>query len=1268
MRASLSILQVDISGTPSYNVATKDKKCGSNDSLESPMSRCVTEKDVRGKMVLVCADCLQRKEQQKEQNQQKQLKQNPSISIDRPRRPKKSDETDTESRKASAKRLVSGTDRYTYLSDGQRASEVRLRQDVDLGEQQLVPVAFRDTEMVSNSQVCDTVSAQKLTEVLREESAQKVPDLQTVRDCLGEILALQAAVETSLSEINNKEAVVPDVSRKPEVKGTGQAVSSAVGMSLDVEKKSTYPEAVVVSTKEGKQPSIVSTLSPDRKAVDQKSFKPYGLGSPVIQITTDDQLSRASRKSDRQQGPGNTTVIVRSGDSLTTYSGSNLSLWLMLGNDSEPDRIIAKQNKKASHKSQRPPRGYELLTETKYRGSSSSNAPVDTERTSSGTNEMTKKRNEEDEAAAACLDRTPSSNANYDGLKGISCYAPISSADVKTTQTEGTFRPSGPSALSTMNTPYQSPAVQQRLTHPLNTPSISRQQLVAAAAALLSSNENLLDSSSSPNQTSISRQQLAAASAALLSSDETTADYSSTPNQTSISRQQLAAATAALLSLNETSAYSSSTPNQTSVSRQQLVAAAAELLSSNETSTDFSSSLNKTSISRQQLAAALLSSIETSTDSNSPPNAPHQSPAVQQRSTHPVNTPSISRQQLAAAAAVLLSSNETSADYSSTLNQKSISSKQLTAAAAALLSLNETAADSSSTPNQTSISRQQLAAAAAVLLSPNETSADSSSTPNQTETKKASRSTDNSYYRIMTSPNDFDIDDSLPITLTGPPSVIKTISSALSGIAKEYSAPDFKRSSRFEVVVPSACDPQQLAKPDAACSDRTTQAEANLSADAPCSADGTNCNRCTKSAVKVTSTEGGIKFHLHSGILRSSPSSGTNDDIELIRRLSEMGARNAVLLESEERKESPKPEDPVFTSSSRFCFISDETIRCLSGILESAMHLTAALKVLDASCPEQTVQPSEVTVTDTAKSTVYNEESSPSTSTVAGRNLRQVKIIKPMPLGRSTGGARTPDSATSGTKSCKGMNSRQSGAAFQNARIISDGIREYHRRMKANVEVTEETQKALKVVEEYYFPDPPPKGNTEGNVTTESDAINSVREQHAVESISQTGAAASIPSSDPSSPSPQDAAPKVRASTTMTTESAAVTCCPKTFLRQQDSLDLRRCDCQAHRNALPDEMHQDGSADEEVLPSEDATVEGPQQCLYSTDECAYTAPSGALSSKLRPSETDAAAGADGISSAVDGVSVKSTGYDLELLTELSMATTELEEITPVTSG
>ena len=106
---------------------TKNTKSGFTDSLESLISRYVTEKDIHGRRVLVCVDCLQRKEQQKQQQQQ-----HPSISIDRPRRPKKPDETDTESGKAPAKRLALVADRYTYLKEGQLAPEVLLRQAVDL--------------------------------------------------------------------------------------------------------------------------------------------------------------------------------------------------------------------------------------------------------------------------------------------------------------------------------------------------------------------------------------------------------------------------------------------------------------------------------------------------------------------------------------------------------------------------------------------------------------------------------------------------------------------------------------------------------------------------------------------------------------------------------------------------------------------------------------------------------------------------------------------------------------------------------------------------------------------------------------------------------------------------------------------------------------------------------------------------------------------------------------------------------------------------------
>ena len=306
--------------------------------------------------------------------------------------------------------------------------------------------------MTSKVQVCDTVTAQMLSEVLREESVQKVPDLQPIRESLGEILALHAAVETSLSEINNKDTVVPDISRKLDVKGTGHALSAvkeaiispAVLTSLDVEKKLTYPE-VVVSTKEGK-PGIVSSVHPERKSGDQKSSKSHCTTKPVFQNTTDDQLTRAnnSRKSDRQQIPGNTTVIVKSRDSLTTYSGSNLSFWLLLGNDSEPDRIVAKQTRKGSHKSQRPPRGYDLITETKYRGSSSSNAPTDMERTSSGTNEVVKRRIEEDECfagvSAAGSNSTPSLNAKDDTLNGISCCVDISSAEDKDTTCQRQLR------------------------------------------------------------------------------------------------------------------------------------------------------------------------------------------------------------------------------------------------------------------------------------------------------------------------------------------------------------------------------------------------------------------------------------------------------------------------------------------------------------------------------------------------------------------------------------------------------------------------------------------------------------------------------------------------------------------------------------------------------------------------------------------------------------------------------------------------------------
>ena len=70
--------------------------------------------------------------------------------------------------------------------------------------------------------------------------------------------------------------------------------------------------------------------------------------------------------------------------------------------------------------------------------------------------------------------------------------------------------------------------------------------------------------------------------------------------------------------------------------------------------------------------------------------------------------------------------------------------------------------------------------------------------------------------------------------------------------------------------------------------------------------------------------------------------------------------------------------------------------------------------------------------------------------------------------------------------------------AVQNARIISDSIREYHRKMKASVEVPEENPKALKAEEQYCFPDPP-KGNGKPNVTSESGAINSAQEQHPIQ-------------------------------------------------------------------------------------------------------------------------------------------------------------------------
>ena len=71
------------------------------------------------------------------------------------------------------------------------------------------------------------------------------------------------------------------------------------------------------------------------------------------------------------------------------------------------------------------------------------------------------------------------------------------------------------------------------------------------------------------------------------------------------------------------------------------------------------------------------------------------------------------------------------------------------------------------------------------------------------------------------------------------------------------------------------------------------------------------------------------------------------------------------------------------------------------------MHLTSALKLVDASSPLQTARPSEATITDTAKSAVYNEESSSSSPPAVDHNSRQVKIIKPMPFGKATGGAPT---------------------------------------------------------------------------------------------------------------------------------------------------------------------------------------------------------------------------------------------------------------------
>ena len=210
------------------------------------------------------------------------------------------------------------------------------------------------------------------------------------------------------------------------------------------------------------------------------------------------------------------------------------------------------------------------------------------------------------------------------------------------------------------------------------------------------------------------------------------------------------------------------------------------------------------------------------------------------------------------------------------------------------------AVQKSTHPDTSSINSRQLVLDAAALLSSNETLTDSSSSPNQADTYKASKSTDNAYYHILPLPNDYGV------IAVPPASTVESISTAFRAVPKEHSAPDFNRSG-FDLVVSSACDAQQSTKPDATCFNRATEAKANQGTDSSGSVEGTHSHLCTKSVDKVTSPESGIKLHLYSGTLRSSPSSGTNNDIELIRRISEMGTgNNAVLLEPEERKECPK--------------------------------------------------------------------------------------------------------------------------------------------------------------------------------------------------------------------------------------------------------------------------------------------------------------------------------------------------------------------------